>query len=119
MTISSSRYIIINMKEAKERKSNKPVIMPKTIRQLETVGEQIRLARLRRSYSVKMVAERAGISRATLWKVEKGDPGVAIGIYAKVLAAIGLPDDIMKLARDDDLGRLIQDSKLLDKRGHR
>ncbi|MBR0090092.1 MAG: helix-turn-helix domain-containing protein, partial [Lachnospiraceae bacterium] len=49
------------------------------------MGEQIRLARLRRKYSVKLIAERAGISRATLWKVEKGDAGVAIGIYAKVL----------------------------------
>ena len=97
----------------KERKSNKPIIMPGTIRQMEQVGEQIKLARLRRKYSVKLIAERAGISRATLWKVEKGDPGVAIGIYAKVLAAIGLPNDITLLARDDELGRIIQDSELL------
>ncbi len=101
---------------SKPRKSNKAVVMPKTIKQLETVGEQIRLARLRRKYSVNMVAERAGISRATLWKVEKGDPGVAIGIYAKVLAAIGLANDITLLARDDDLGRVIQDAELLSKR---
>ncbi|MCR4764028.1 MAG: helix-turn-helix domain-containing protein [Lachnospiraceae bacterium] len=98
------------------RKSNKPVIMPGTMKQLGQVGEQIRLARLRRKYSVKMVSERAGISRATLWKVEKGDPGVAIGIYAKVLAAIGLPNDITLLARDDELGRLLQDAQLLNKR---
>ena len=101
---------------SKPRKSNKAVVMPKTIRQLETVGEQIRLARLRRKYSVNLIAERAGISRATLWRVEKGDPGVAIGIYAKVLAAIGLPNDITLLARDDELGRIIQDSELLNKR---
>ena len=100
----------------KTRRSNKAVVMPKTIKQLETVGEQIRLARLRRRYSVNLIAERAGISRATLWKVEKGDPGVAIGIYAKVLAAIGLPNDITLLARDDELGRIIQDSELLGKR---
>ncbi|MBQ9361748.1 MAG: helix-turn-helix domain-containing protein [Lachnospiraceae bacterium] len=107
------------MNNSKTRKSNKPVIMPKTERQLERVGEQIKLARLRRNYSVKVVSERAGISRATLWKVEKGDPGVAIGIYAKVLTAIGLPDDIILLARDDELGRIIQDSELLSKRGSR
>lgn len=105
-----------NANTSKPRKSNKAVVMPKTIKQLETVGEQIRLARLRRKYSVNMVAERAGISRATLWKVEKGDPGVAIGIYAKVLAAIGLANDITLLARDDDLGRVIQDAELLSKR---
>ncbi len=103
-------------KDAKPRRSNKAVIMPKTIRQLEKTGEQIRLARLRRKYSVNLIAERAGISRATLWKVEKGDPGVAIGVYAKVLAAIGLPNDITLLARDDELGRIIQDSELLNKK---
>ena len=91
--------------------------MPRLQKQLEQVGEQIRLARMRRRYSAKMIAERAGISRATLWKVEKGDPGVAIGIYAKVLAAIGLPHDIELLAKDDVLGRLIQDSELLRKGG--
>ena len=130
MTSEASVTRIINMnkrlddskksKEAKKdtrpRRSNKAVIMPKTMRQLEIVGEQIRLARLRRKYSVYLIAERAGISRATLWKVEKGDPGVAIGIYAKVLAAIGLPNDITLLARDDELGRIIQDSELLNKR---
>ena len=97
-----------------ERKSNKPMIMPGTVKRLAQMGEQIKLARLRRNYSVKLIAERAGISRATLWKVEKGDPGVAIGIYAKVLAAIGLPNDITLLARDDELGRIIQDAKLLN-----
>ena len=89
--------------------------MPGTVKRLAQMGEQIKLARLRRNYSVKLIAERAGISRATLWKVEKGDPGVAIGIYAKVLAAIGLPNDITLLARDDELGRIIQDAKLLNK----
>ena len=100
----------------KHRKSNKAVIMPKTIKQLEIVGEQIKLARLRRKYSTALIAERAGISRATLWKVEKGDPGVAIGIYAKVLAAIGLTNDITLLARDDELGRILQDAELLNRK---
>ena len=41
------------------------------------IGEQIKLARLRRRLPVALVAERAGISRATVWKIEKGDPSVS------------------------------------------
>lgn len=99
----------------KTDKPHKIIIMPRMQKQLAQVGEQIKLARLRRKYTVDLIAERAGISRTTLWKVEKGDPGVAFGVYAKVLSAIGLPHDIELLARDDELGRLIQDSELLKK----
>ena len=101
--------------EKKQHKKHKVMIMPQMQKQLEMVGEQIKLARLRRKYTADLIAERAGISRSTLWKVEKGDPGVAFGVYAKVLAAIGLPHDIELLARDDELGRIIQDSELLKK----
>ncbi|MCH4064092.1 MAG: helix-turn-helix domain-containing protein [Lachnospiraceae bacterium] len=76
---------------------------------MEKVGEQIRMARLRRKLPVEMVAERADISRATLWKIEKGDPSVAIGSYLKVLNALGLQKDMEKLAADDVLGRTLQD----------
>ena len=69
--------------------TRKVAILPQTEKRMQTMGEQIRLARLRRKLSASLVAERAGISRQTLWKVEKGDPGVAMGIYAKVLI---LPD---------------------------
>ena len=64
------------------------LILPGTAEILSRMGNQIRLARLRRNLSVELVAERADISRATLWKVEKGDPSVAIGIYAAVLHAL-------------------------------
>lgn len=60
------------------------VILPQTMKILSQMGEQIKLARLRRNLTVDLVAERANISRATLWKVEKGDPSVAIGIYPKL-----------------------------------
>ena len=90
----------------------KILLAPKTIKILETAGEQIRLARLRRKLSVTLVAERAGVSRQTIWKVEKGNASVAIGIYAKVLAAIGLQEDLLLLARDDVLGRVLQDAAL-------
>ena len=121
LTLREIGYIIIDMNdgnksEKKERKRNKVAIMPETERNLANMGEQIKLARMRRHYPVQVIADRAGISRATLWKVEKGDPGVAIGIYAKVLKAIGLGNDITLLARNDELGHIIQDSELKGKR---
>ncbi len=68
---------------------------------LEKLGEQIRYARLRRGLTGKLVAERAGISRATLYKVEKGNPSVAMGIYANVLHAInGMDKDLLLVAQD-------------------
>ena len=92
-------------------------IMPKTTEMLGIMGEQIKLARLRRKLSAKLVSERAGISRATLWKVEKGDPSVAMGIYAAVLHALqGMDDDLLLIARDDKLGRHIQDVDLISKK---
>ena len=88
-------------------------ILPATQDILNTMGEQIKLARLRRKLSVELVAERADISRATLWKVEKGDKTVAIGIYAAVLHALnGMDADLLLLAKDDVLGRTIQDLNL-------
>lgn len=121
LTLICNTNIIIYMEEKesvtkKQRRRNKVAIMLETEKNLALMGEQIKLARMRRKYPVQIVADRAGISRATLWKVEKGDPGVAIGIYAKVLKAIGLGDDITLLARDDELGHIIQDSELKRKR---
>ena len=86
---------------------------PKTAEILEQMGEQIKLARLRRRLSAELVAERAGISRATLWNVEKGSPSVAIGIYAAVLHALGnMDNDFLLVAKDDELGRTLQDLEL-------
>ena len=87
-------------------------LLPKTLRTLETLGENIKMARLRRNLSSELVAERASISRATLWSVEKGSPSVAIGIYAAVLLGIALADDLLLVAKDDVLGRKLQDLKL-------
>ena len=90
------------------------LILPGTAEILSRMGEQIRLARLRRNLSVELVAERADISRATLWKVEKGDPSVAIGIYAAVLHALNNMDkDLLLVAKDDVMGRTMQDLELL------
>ena len=91
-------------------------IMPDTENILKTMGEQIKMARLIRKLSATLVAERAGISRSTLWKVENGNPSVAVGIYAAVLHALNNMDkDLLKIAGDDELGRQLQDMDLMGK----
>lgn len=88
-------------------------VMPSTQKVLESMGEQIKMARLRRNLSAELVAERAGISRATLWAVEKGAPTVAIGTYAAVLHALGGMDrDLELVAKEDEFGRRLQDLNL-------
>lgn len=67
-------------------------------RALRKLGEDIRDARRRRRIPVAIMAERASISRTTLNKVEKGEPGVSIGTYATVLFALGLADRLAGLA---------------------
>lgn len=89
------------------------LLYPKEKRMLRKVGEQIKLARLRRKLSTALVAERAKISRATLWKIENGDPTVSMGAYLSVLFAIDLAEDILFLAREDEEGRKLQDQRLL------
>ena len=69
------------------------------------VGEQIKLARLRRNLSIAQVAERATCSPLTVSRIEKGAPTVSIGIYLRVLYALQLDDDILLLAREDELGK--------------
>ena len=92
-------------------------ILPGTEEILKTMGEQIKLARLRRSLSAELVSERAGISRASLWKVEKGDPSVAMGIYAAVLHALNnLDKDLLLVAKDDEMGRQLQDLNLITRK---
>ena len=91
---------------------NTTLLMPKYKKILKTVGEQFKLARLRRKLSAEIVAERAGISRATLWAIENGSSTVAIGSYIAVLASLGLQNDFLLLAKDDVLGRTYQDLEL-------
>lgn len=87
--------------------------LPRKLEQkMQVVGEQIKLARLRRNLSVAQVAERATCSPLTVSRIEKGAPTVAIGIYLRVLYALQLDDDILSLAKDDELGRVLQDMNL-------
>ena len=92
------------------------IILPRNKRILAKVGENIRLARLRRKLSAEQVAERAGIVRMTLYKIEKGYPVVSIGNYLQVLFVLGMEKDLEQLASDDPLGRKIQDANLIVKR---
>lgn len=91
------------------------VILPKNQRILSALGENIRLARLRRKLSAEQVSERAGISRVGLWKIEKGAPEVAIGSYLQVLFILGLEQDLSLVADNDPLGRKLQDAQLATK----
>jgi transcriptional regulator with XRE-family HTH domain len=82
---------------------------------MEKVGENIKLARKRRKLTVTQVSERAGIDRTTLYQVEKGNPSVSVGAYFNVLRVLGLQDDFLKLAANDELGRKLQDLALMKK----
>jgi transcriptional regulator with XRE-family HTH domain len=79
----------------------------------EQIGENIKLARKRRKPTTKQVSERAGIHRATLYRIEKGDPSVSIGLYFNVFRVLNLQEDFLKLASDDEFGRKLQDLDLL------
>lgn len=84
----------------------------KLTEKMQIVGEQIKLARLRRNLSMAQVAERATCSELTLSRVEKGLPTVSIGIYLRVLYALQLDDDILLIAKEDLIGRGLQDLQL-------
>ena len=89
------------------------VLLPETEKILEQMGLQIKYARLRRKLTSELVAERAGISRATLVSIEKGSTSVAMGCYAAVLHALNYMDkDLLLVAKDDELGRKLQDLDL-------
>lgn len=96
-----------------ERKTN---LLPSANKILSELGENIKLARLRRKLSTEQVAERAGIARVTLWHAEKGAPSVAMGTYYQILFVLGLEKDILKVAADDTLGRKLEDAKLITKK---
>jgi transcriptional regulator with XRE-family HTH domain len=95
--------------------NTQPVLFPKSQRILSELGENIRLARLRRKLSSAQVAQRAGIGRSTLVKIEQGHAGVGIGNIVNVLRVLGLEQDLLLLAKDDELGRKLQDANLLTK----
>lgn len=92
-----------------------PSLVPRVSRLLDGLGARLKLARLRRKFSAELVAQRAGISRRTLSKVEQGDPTVALGVYARVMQGLRLENDLGLLAKDDELGRKLQDAGIIAK----
>lgn len=95
------------------KKSN--TFSPLTKRLLVHMGENIKMARLRRDLSLKAVAERAGLALNTVIAIERGSSGVGIGAVANVLQSLNLAEDISLLAKDDALGRKLQDLKIQPK----
>ncbi len=94
-------------------KKTQSIFLPRSIsKKLQVVGEQIKAARLRRNLTIEQIAERAQCSALTVSKVEKGVPTVAMGTYLRVLYTLQLADDIDLLAKNDPLGRDIQDIEL-------
>lgn len=96
-------------------KTIKPAL-PSVSRRLAQMGERLRLARLRRRLPAQTVATRARITRATLYRVEQGDPSVSMRNYASVLAVLQLDGDLDLVARDDVLGRRLQDLEITPRR---
>ena len=93
--------------------SKKAILLPKYQIVFDEIGENIKLARKRRKLTTDQVSERAGIHRSTLYRVEKGDPSVAIGIYFNIFRVLNLDKDFSQLASDDLFGRKLQDLDLL------
>lgn len=91
--------------------------LPRKLEQkMQMVGEQIKLARLRRNLSIAQIAERAMVSELTVSRVEKGLPTVSVGIFLRVLYALQLDDDILCLAKDDAMGKALQDLGLVTRK---
>ena len=88
-------------------------LFPRHQKILEKLGENIKLARKRRRLTTVQVAERAGIDRTTLYHIEKGNGSVSLAAYFNTLRVLGLQNDFLKLAADDDYGRKLQDLSLI------
>lgn len=98
-----------------QNQTRKAVVFPKNQKLLDQLGQNIKLARLRRKFTQVLISERTGLSRLTIRKIEAGDSSVTLGHYVAVLAVLGLVEDLAKVASDDLLGRKLQDIELIGK----
>jgi transcriptional regulator with XRE-family HTH domain len=96
--------------------AKQPTLYPNQVKLLASFGERLRRARLRRHLSLDVTCERAGISKMTLFRAEQGNPAVALGTYLRILSVLKLETDLDRLASDDRLGRLLQDTELPERR---
>src|SRR5450631_2823934 len=92
---------------------------PSTEKQMRAFGERLRAARLRRRMTAVLMAERMGVSRVTLSRMEKGDDAIALGTYLRALRILGLDRDLDKVAADDELGRKLQDLASVPRRAQK
>ena len=107
------------MTSRKDLQKRSAVVFPRNRKTLAQLGENIRIAIKRRGFTQTLISQRTGLSRLTIRRIERGDAGVSLGHYVAVLSVLGLADDIVKVASDDELGRKLQDIKLLGKRNER
>lgn len=96
-----------------KKEKRKASVFPKNQKVLALLGENIKLACKRRGYTQSLIAERTGLSRLTIRKIQKGDSTVSIGHYVAVLGVLGMVEDFAKIASDDELGRKLQDINLI------
>lgn len=95
--------------------SEATLLFPGEAAKLQQFGERLRLARLRRKLSSTIAAARVGVSRTTIYRAEQGDPNVSLGNYFRYLGVLHLDGDLELLARDDHVGRRLQDMTLPEK----
>ncbi|HEX7082380.1 MAG TPA: helix-turn-helix domain-containing protein [Gammaproteobacteria bacterium] len=109
-TLKALTFVFMNITS---RKADYALPLP-VRRALRKLGQDVRQARLRRRLPAAVVAERASISRTTLFKLEKGEPGVSIGIVATVLFVLGLGERLSELAdvRHDEHGLALEEERL-------
>lgn len=93
-------------------KPRKTLLMPKARKSLEILGQNLKLARIRRRISAALMCERACVSHATLTAIEQGKPSVSMAGYMSVLFCLNMHTDMEKVAADDVLGRELQDLQL-------
>ena len=93
-------------------KQKRTLLMPKAQKSLAILGQNLKLARIRRRISAAMRGERACVSHATLTAIEQGKPSVSMAGYMSVLFCLNMHTDIEKVAADDVLGRELQDLQL-------
>lgn len=111
--------LVIAVSIKRDLQKRTAVVFPKNRQRLTQLGENIRLAIKRRGFTQTLISERTGLSRLTIRRIERGDASVSIGHYVAVLSVLGLAGDIVNVASDDELGRKLQDIKLLGNRNER
>ncbi len=83
---------------------------PRYQRLADSLGARVRVARMRRRMSATEMAERMGVSRMTLYSLERGDLSVGLGVLVRALGVLGLEGDLDRVAADDELGRKLVDA---------